>query len=63
MILNSILEEKKKAIELAKKNTPQKTLLEEIEKRASLSKPHFFKHSLGKHNHIHLIAEVQKASP
>ncbi|MBU4376907.1 MAG: indole-3-glycerol phosphate synthase TrpC [Candidatus Omnitrophica bacterium] len=63
MILNSILEEKKKAIDLAKKNVPQNNLLEEIDKKVSHSKPHFFRHSIDKHNHMHLIAEVKKASP
>ncbi len=63
MILNSILEEKKKAIDLTKKKIPQKSLLEEIEKKPDSSKPHFFRHSLDKHNRIHLIAEVKKASP
>lgn len=63
MILNSILEEKKKEIDIARRNVPQKSLLEEIEKKIALSKPHFFKHSIDKHNHVRLIAEVKKASP
>ena len=63
MILNSILEEKKKELEIAKKNAPLRSLIEEIEKIPGRSKPHLFKHSLGKHSHIHLIAEIKKASP
>lgn len=63
MILNSILEEKNKEIAAAKKKVPQETLLREIEKRPRASRPHFFKHSIGKHNSMRLIAEVKKASP
>jgi len=63
MILNNIVEEKKKEIEIAKKKIPQKDLLEQIGNRSSHPKPHFFKHSLAKRNHIHLIAEIKKASP
>jgi indole-3-glycerol phosphate synthase len=63
MILSNIIEEKKKEIERAKKKTSQKDLLEQLHNRQFHSKPHFFKHSLAKHNHIHLIAEIKKASP
>ncbi|MDD5681296.1 MAG: indole-3-glycerol phosphate synthase TrpC [Candidatus Omnitrophica bacterium] len=63
MILSNIVEEKKKEIETAKKKIPQKDLMGELSGRQVHSKPHFFKHSLAKRNHIHLIAEVKKASP
>ena len=63
MILNNIVEEKKKEIETAKKRIPQKDLLDSLRDRQTHQKPHFFKHSLAKRNHIHLIAEVKKASP
>ncbi len=63
MILNSIIEEKKKEVEAAKKKIPQRDLIEQIRGRQICPKPHFFKHSLAKHNHIHQSAEVKKASP
>lgn len=62
MILNKIIEEKKKEIEASKKKIPQKDILDEISGRHVHSKTHFFKHSLAK-NHMRLIAEVKKASP
>ncbi len=62
MILSKIVEEKRKEIEVSKKKIPQKDMLGEINARPPHSKPHFFKHSLAK-NHMHLIAEVKKASP
>lgn len=62
MILSNIVEEKKKEIDAAKKKIPQKDLLGQISGKPVRSKPHFFRHSLPK-NHMHLIAEVKKASP
>lgn len=63
MILNKIIEEKRKEIENSKNKVSQEELIISFEKIKSRRKNNFFKNTIGKPNKIHLIAEVKKASP
>jgi len=63
MILNKIIEEKKKEIEKSKSKVPQEQILKSAEVLRSRRRHNFFKNSIAKPNKIHLIAEVKKASP
>ncbi|MBN1871417.1 MAG: indole-3-glycerol phosphate synthase TrpC [Candidatus Omnitrophica bacterium] len=63
MILNKIIEEKKKEIDGKKAQTPIAAVIDEADRLKSERKHNFFKHSISKPHKIHLIAEVKKASP
>jgi indole-3-glycerol phosphate synthase len=63
MILNKIIEEKRREIESSKNEISQEELLNRIKNLKSHRRRKFFKNSISKPNKIHLIAEVKKASP
>lgn len=63
MILNKIIEEKRKEIESSKNKISQEELINRIKDLKSHRRHNFFKNSISKPNKIHLIAEVKKASP
>lgn len=61
MILDKILEEKKKQLEKAKEKIPLKSLIDKIKSRKI--KQRNFKSAVSMPNRINLIAEIKKASP
>ena len=62
MIITKIIEEKKKAVELAKAAMPVAEVKRRLE-GLSGRRPHRFAREVSKEHHINLIAEIKKASP
>lgn len=60
MILSRIIEEKRRAVEEAKRAKPQNELVKEIK---NISVKSSFKKSISRPHHVNLIAEIKKASP
>jgi len=60
MILSRIIEEKKRVIEEAKRQTPQDDLVRQVK---GICVKSMFKKYISRPHHINLIAEIKKASP
>jgi len=63
MILNEIIEEKKREINDSKNKISQEELINSIETLKAHRRHNLFKNSISKPGRTHLIAEVKKASP